>query len=144
MNFGNKIVILYVSFVSLIVTLVTLCYKQDVELVTKDYYAQELQFQKKIDAMENAKNTNETITHQVNKNGIVLTIDSSLLTSDFKGTVTLFRPSDSKMDVSYPLAFTELEQVIETGNLVRGVYKLQLSWVSSSKSYYKEEVIYIQ
>lgn len=143
MNFGNKIVILYLSFVSLIVTLVTLCYKQDVELVSSDYYAQEIQFQEKIDASTNAKNSAYTINHLVSKKEIILTADSTLLSEDFKGTIILFRPSDSKMDVSYVMNFKNQQQIIETKALTHGVYKLQLSWVSNSVPYFKEEVIFI-
>ncbi|MCD6019218.1 MAG: FixH family protein [Bacteroidetes bacterium] len=143
MNFGNKIVILYLGFVSLIVTLVTLCYKQDVELVSSDYYAQEIQFQDKIDASTNARTSDYSIEHAVTNKEITLTADSVLLSADFKGTVTLFRPSDSKMDVTYPMNFSKQQQIIETKDLTRGVYKLQLSWVSNQKPYFKEEVIFI-
>ncbi len=143
MNFGNKLTILYLSFVSLIITLVTLCYKQDVELVSADYYAEEIQFQDKIDATHNAKKTEYSIHHVVSKNEIALTVDSALLADDFKGSITLFRPSDSKMDVTYPMKFINHKQVIESNILTRGVYKLQLSWVSNKIPYFKEEVIFI-
>ena len=144
MNFGHKIVILYLSFVSLIVTLVTLCYKQDVELVSSDYYAQEIQFQEKIDASNNAKNSIYNINHLVSNNEVILTVDSALLSKDFKGTITFFRPSDSKMDVSYEMNFNNRQQIIETKSLIKGLYKLQLNWVSNQTPYFKEEVIFIK
>lgn len=143
MNFGNKIVILYLSFVSLIVTLVILCYKQDVELVSSDYYAQEIRFQEKIDANANAEKSNYKINHFVTKNEISLMADSALLSEDFKGTITLFRPSDSKLDVIYTMNFKNKRQIIDTKVLTRGIYKLQLSWVSNEIPYFKEEVIFI-
>jgi hypothetical protein len=143
MNFGGKITILYLSFVALIVTLVTLCYKQDVELVNDDYYAQEIKFQEKIDASNNEKGLASSIQHVVSENGIILTVDSAMLNKDFKGTATLFRPSDSKLDVTYHMNFVNNEQVISKAALTKGVYKLQLSWVSNRVPYFKEEVIYI-
>ena len=42
MNFGVKITVLYLSFVALILTLVFMSFSQKVELVSKDYYAQEI------------------------------------------------------------------------------------------------------
>ena len=143
MNFGSKIVILYLSFVSLIASLVILCYKQDVDLVSNDYYGQEIRFQEKIDATNNEKRSENSINHDVLENGIVLTADSVLLSKDFNGTITLFRPSDSKMDVQYTMNFVNHQQVIESKSLKRGVYKLQLSWVSKQISYFKEEVVFI-
>jgi hypothetical protein len=144
MNFGGKIVILYISFVALIVTLVTLCYKQDVELVSDDYYAQEIRFQEKINASNNANRSESTIGHVVTDNEIVFTADSALLSKDFKGTITLFRPSDSKLDLTYTMNFVNSEQVISKSVLVKGVYKLQLAWMSDHIPYFKEEVIFIK
>ena len=143
MNFGSKIVILYLSFVSLIASLVILCYKQDVDLVSNDYYGQEIRFQEKIDATNNVKRSENSINHDVLEKRIVLTADSVLLSKDFNGTITLFRPSDSKMDVQYTMNFVNHQQVIESKSLKRGVYKLQLSWVSKQISYFKEEVVFI-
>lgn len=143
MNFGGKIVILYLSFVTLIVSLVVLCFRQDVELVSSDYYDQEIRFQDKINASNNEKQLENSIQHIVFKNEIILRADSSLLTQDFAGTVKFFRPSDSKMDKEVALKFVNNEQKISSGILSHGTYKLQISWVSNYKPYFKEEVIFI-
>jgi hypothetical protein len=143
MNFGGKIVILYLGFVALIVTLVVMCFKQDVELVSADYYDQEIKFQDKIEACNNEKQLLKSIQHDISEEAIVLRIDSALLTKDFTGTIILFRPSDSKMDKEYKMAFRNNEQKIDSRELAHGAYKLQLSWVSNQKHYFKEDVIFI-
>jgi len=143
MNFGGKIVILYLSFVALILTLVFNCYSMDVDLVSTDYYAQELNFQQKINATNNEKDLKSSITHTLNDKSITLSIDSALLSSDFSGTINFFRPSDSKKDVELKMNFVNNEQVIDTKQLSHGAYKLQLSWTSNQKKYFKEEVIFI-
>ncbi len=143
MNFGGKIVILYLSFVTLIVTLVVMCFKQDVELVSTDYYDQEIKFQDKINASNNEKQLENSIQHIVYKNEIILRVDSALLTKDFTGTITFFRPSDSKMDKAYKMEFKNNEQKINSKALSHGIYKLQLSWESNKKQYFKEDVISI-
>lgn len=143
MNFGGKIVILYLSFVALILTLVFNCYSMDVDLVSKDYYAQELNFQQRINATNNEKSLPASISHTVNDKTVVLTIDSVLLSNDFKGTITFFRPSDSKKDVSFKMNFVNNQQIIDAKDLIHGAYKLQLSWTSKQKNYFKEEVIFI-
>lgn len=144
MNFGGKIVILYLSFVALILTLVFNCYSMDVDLVSTDYYAQELNFHQKINATNNEKDLKSSITHVINGKSIILSIDSTLLSNDFNGTVTFFRPSDSKKDVSFKMNFTNNEQVIDAKDLIHGAYKLQLSWTSNQKKYFKEDVIFIK
>lgn len=143
MNFGGKIVVLYLGFVALIVSLVVMCFRQDVELVSADYYDQEIKFQEKIEAGNNERQLANSIQHRISGDGIVLTIDSTLLTKDFNGTIILFRPSNSKMDKEYKMEFKNKEQKIDSKVLVHGAYKLQLSWVSNQKHYFKEDVIFI-
>lgn len=143
MNFGGKILILYLSFVALIVGLVVLCFRQDVELVSADYYGQELRFQEKIEAMNNEKQLPASIGHQILKDKVVLSVDTALLSKDFEGNILFFRPSDSGLDKEFKMHFVNREQVIDRKDLNRGVYKLQLSWTSNQKHYFKEDVIYI-
>lgn len=143
MNFGVKITILYLSFVGLILTLVFMCFSQKVELVSKDYYAQEIKFQDKINAINNEKNLTGSINHSVNGKEIILTIDPVLLNKDFEGIINFFRPSDSSKDFQLKMNFVNNEQIINTNELIHGTYKLQLSWVVNHKNYFKEEVIFI-
>lgn len=143
MNFGSKITVLYLSFVGLILTLVFMCFGQKVELVSKDYYAQELKFQDKINAINNEKSLPNSINHSLNGKTIILSVDSTLLSKDFEGTVNFFRPSDSSKDIKLKLNFNKLEQIIDGTKLVHGAYKMQLTWVSNNKNYFKEEVIFI-
>lgn len=143
MNFGVKITILYLSFVALILTLVTMCFGQKVELVSKDYYAQELKFQDKIDAINNEKALEKSITHTMTGKEIVLSIEPSLTIGDFSGDINFFRPSDSSKDVKLKMNFVNNQQTINTSSLIHGAYKMQLSWISNGKHYFKEEVIFI-
>jgi hypothetical protein len=143
MNFGGRIVVLYLSFVALIVTLVVMSYGQKVELVSDDYYAQEMKFQDKIDAINNEKSLVGSIHHSINGNEITLIADSSLLSNDFEGTIHFFRPSDSSKDIQLKMNFVNNTQAIDSKQLIHGAYKLQLSWTSNQKKYFKEEVIFI-
>ena len=143
MNFGVKITVLYLSFVALILTLVFMCFRQKVELVSKDYYAQEIAFQDKINAVNNEKSLIGSINHSVNGNEVILTIDSTLLSNDFEGTIVFFRPSDSSKDVKLKMNFNNYTQIINGSSLIHGAYKLQLTWVTNHTKYFKEDVIFI-
>lgn len=143
MNFGGRIVVLYLSFVALIVALVVMSYVQKVDLVSDDYYAQEMKFQDKIDAINNEKGLVGSIHHSINGNEITIAADSSLLSADFEGTIHFFRPSDSSKDIHLKMNFVNNTQAIDSKQLVHGAYKLQLSWTSNQKKYFKEEVIFI-
>lgn len=144
MNFGVKITILYLSFVALILTLVFLSYGQKVELVSKDYYAQELKYQDKIDAINNTNALSSSIDHKIDASSILLSINPELNKAGLSGSINFFRPSDSSKDVKIKMNFVNDQQVISKSTLEHGTYKMQLSWTSNGKNYYKEEVIYIE
>ncbi len=145
MSWGIRIVVLYLSFVALIVTLVVLCYGQKVELVSKDYYKQELQYQDRIDAINNANSLTSTIEHALNGNKVTLNVSSEFLNAGYKGTVNFFRPSDSAKDFKVDLKFdADGKQIIESDKFEKGLYIMQLSWIACDKNYFKEQVITIK
>ncbi|MCE3259129.1 MAG: hypothetical protein K0S12_770 [Bacteroidetes bacterium] len=137
MSWGYRITFLYLGFVGIIITLVTISSQNKEELVAKDYYAQELLYQNKLNAINNEKQLDKSITHEV-------TDASIILTSPFeksKGTIQFFCPSDSKKDKSFPMNFSDGVQSIPKTNLAKGIYKLQISWEANNKNYFKEEII---
>ena len=50
MNWGKSIVLSFILFAAFIGTLVTVCIRQDISLVSKDYYEEELQYDKSVNA----------------------------------------------------------------------------------------------
>lgn len=138
LNFGYKIVILYISFVALIVTLVYKCFNYKVDLVSKDYYAKELAFQDKIDASLREAHSNSTINYTTTKNGILFFVDSSLATKKINGTITFYRPSNSALDIVKPIQFNAGKQIIPFTGFKKGHYKIQLDYTIDDLTYYKE------
>ena len=55
MNWGKKVLFLYLGFAGLMTFMVIMSFRQKTDLVTTDYYAEELIFQQQIDASNNAK-----------------------------------------------------------------------------------------
>jgi len=144
MSWAYRIIILYAGFVGIIITLITISSRNKEELVSKDYYAQELKYQDKIDAVSNEKLLPETITHSVNASAIVLYSPLNLL-YDLNGEIYFFCPSDSRNDKRLRMNFNkEGIQLINKSVLQPGIYKMKLSWKNSDKNYYREEVITIK
>ena len=142
LSWSYRIVILYTGFVAIIVTLVTICMRQTVELESKDYYAQELKYQERIDATKNANALPNSIAHEVNGKQVILSIATELLTKDFSGEVYFFCPSDGLRDVKVKMQFDATgKQVLDVAAMQKGAYKMKLSWSSNGKAYYKEDVI---
>lgn len=143
-SWGTKIAMLYIGFVSIIIFMVVLSMNQKIELVSKDYYAKELQYQDKIDEMNNANALSETVENMITSDGVTLTFPSDFKSTSVKGEVLFFRPSDASKDYKTKLQLNEnLQQIISSNNLSSGMYKMQISWNAENKNYFTEKVIVI-
>jgi hypothetical protein len=144
MSWGVRITVLYMSFVTLILSLVYITTKNKDELESKDYYRQELDYQNKIDAIRNANNLATPVSYEVKGKAIVIAVPAELRGETFKGEVFLFKPSDSTKDLT--LNFTpdaDGKALVESSKIQPGVYKMKITISNNNKKYIKEEVINI-
>jgi len=142
MNWGLKITLLYVGFVAMILTLVFKASGEKVDLVTKDYYAQELKHQGKMEATARVL----TIKDQI-KVGVAsefLTIQLPLTVVPESGNVGIYRPSDSSQDKTYKLGLdANGAQSISTKGWQMGYYKINISWNKKGQEYLFEDTFFI-
>lgn len=144
MNWGTKITIVYSAFVALIVSMVFISSNHKSELVAKDYYAQELKYQEKIDAVENEKKLQTSIDYKIENDSLILSFPLENVNSDFSGELFFYCPSDASKDVKLNLSFDKNGlQKISKAILNKGIYKMCISWNNNNTKYYKEQVITI-
>jgi hypothetical protein len=142
MNFGKWIVVAFVLFAIFIGTLVTICVRQDVPLVTKDYYKEELAYEDQIQRVENTNALEETPVISFADNN--LTIKYSSLSKIENGKLKLFRPSDEKLDQQFDVEpVNDSFENFEVSNPVPGMYRAKLTWEQDGKQYFIEKVIVI-
>lgn len=142
MSWGLRITLLYLAFVGMIITLVILSSKENIDLEYKDYYARELKYQEQIDAEANEKALPESISHRIEQEAVVLSLPAAMQPASLKGELHFFRPSDAKLDVKLPLAFDAQGQLaIPRNKFSPGIYKLRINWEAEGKAYYKELVL---
>lgn len=144
MSWGWRIALLYVSFVVLIITLVIITFQFDVNLVAKDYYSQELMYQSQIDSNNNLQALDEKVTFNYKKTEAImeLQLPSESLSTDTKGIIQFFRPSDGKFD--FQLTFDHRDGNIlkyNTKEILAGYWRIKVSWNSEGKDYYYEEKV---
>jgi len=145
MNWGKRIAVLYISFVIMIVALVVISSRQDVELESKDYYAQELKYQQKINALNNTNKLTSSVTSQVTEKGVLLSFPKEQVNTNIKGDALFFCTYDSKKDKRIELKLnTNGEQLIPLSMLSSGKYTLKISWNVLGKDFYKENSVTIK
>jgi hypothetical protein len=143
-SWGTKIAILYIGFVLLMGTMVAMCIRQKVELVSDDYYQKELEFQSRINQTKNADALNEKITHTINEKHIELKFPSVFKEKKITGEIVFFRPSDASKDYKTQVQLDEQQlQLIPVNKLYKGMYKMQIGWTANDTSYFSEETMVI-
>ena len=144
MSWGVKIACLYTGFAALIATMVSLTMRENIDLVTPDYYEQELNYQGRIDAIDRTLQLNEPLTWEVKENRLYLYIPKELEGKEVSGTICFFRPSDARLDEDLTFPATRNGSADVSLRLLRkGLYKMQITWQADSVSYYNEGVIQI-
>ena len=142
MNWGKSIVLAFVLFAIFIGVLVTVCVRQDISLVTRDYYKEDLDYQSQMDRERNAEQLSE-------KPKIELVDNQSLRVAfDFSqfdaGKLVLYSPSDIRQDQTFNLETTSSPfQIFSLGSLKKGNYMIKMTWSANGKEFYFEKSIYI-
>lgn len=142
LNWGVGIVITiacFIGFIMFFVIKMSTNKKYDHDLVTEEYYKQELAYQDQIDAQQNSARLAKNIQVEVTAEGIQILFPSEK--QNIKGEVSLYRPSNKKLDLEIPISLENQEMLIPAEKLVEGKYKLSINWKSNETTYlYKKDL----
>ncbi len=145
-GWGTRITILYLGFVGLIATLVILSHREKPDLVTPEYYSEELKYQERINAISNLENSGSKISLEETKNSVILSVPEFFSGKEITGEAHFYRPSNSAQDVKMKLTIpaSETKHEISVDKFQKGAYILKLNFTSEGKNYYQQESIYIE
>lgn len=144
MNWGHKIALTFTGFVAIIMYLVITSFNQDIDLVTDDYYAAELEFQKQIDKLENTAALSEKITAQITEEGLEIIYPENLDAGRLVGKVQLYRPSAASRDKLYDIKLdSNRKQLIKASELTPGKYKLKIDFSDGLRDYFQEIPVFV-
>ncbi|PSL49365.1 FixH protein [Chitinophaga niastensis] len=144
MNWGHKIIIVFVVFAAGLLTLVTKSMRTRIDMVTPDYYSEELKYQQVIDGKQNAGALSTPVIIAQADNTIAVTFPRELHQRELTGKVTFYRPSDSGKDVDLSLQpDNDGQQLISKQLLTKGQYKIKVQWTMDNKPFYQEQLINI-
>jgi len=143
-NWGTGILVFLVLFLSAAAVFIFFAMRQDVNLVHEDYYEQGVDYSAQMDVEARSVEYKDSLNTFIEDGSLVVDFGKSLAMSIDSGSVLLFRPSSSSLDVSIPFGQTDSKLIIPMSNLVTGRYILKLSWYSKGLKYKVDETIYIQ
>ncbi len=141
MNWGNKLVLVFVGFAALIGTLVYKSMNTKFELVSKDYYDDELRYQDKIDGRSNAAKISGVSVAE-NTDAVIITLPAEQQGHNITGEAWFYCSSNASSDRKIALTTAVHNQlVVFKKDLVKTNYRLKLSWQDSTAQYYDEKQI---
>jgi hypothetical protein len=145
LNWGTGIAVAFVAFAAGILTMVIISMNREVDLVSDDYYQQELQHQSH---MDNTRRSNELVeqpTISVSTGAVTLKLPRVFTSSTTAGTLMFYRPAERKKDFLVPLKLDSSNvQIVQTASLQKGLWRVKVRWTRQNETYYHEEPIMIQ
>lgn len=144
-NWGTAVVIafgLFMSFILFFVFKVQSDAKYDNDLVVEKYYLKEQSFDKDMKKEQNAHDLKENVTFTSNEKGIEVTFPKDFDITKIKGKVSLYRPSNKKLDFDTQLSLSSPHLLIPKSNLVGGLWDISVDWTYEGKEYLSKKSIY--
>ncbi|MFC6999921.1 FixH family protein [Rufibacter roseus] len=141
------IIAAYVFFILFVANMVRMTMQSDVDLVSKDYYQKEIEYQQHMDQVKatNAMDTQVLLNHAEAAELLSVVFPADLKADGLKGEVVFLRPSDSKKDFTVPMNLnSDGQQHIPTAQLAKGLWRVQLNWSQDKQSYFLEKDITIK
>ena len=145
-NWGTGIVIAFVGFIGFIMYfIITMSVndKYDHDLVTEDYYGEELQYQNDIDKLKNSNELETNISSKKTAEGLQINFPEDLDYKKITGKMFLYRPSNKQLDFETAISLSKPYLLIPDKRLVDGRWNIKVDWKYQDKSYlYKETINY--
>lgn len=145
LNWGHKLTIFICAFAGMIILLVYKCTQTNFDLVTKEYYKDELVYQEVIDGTKRANSLASQPT--VTKEGeyVTLQLPAEMKGLSTTGNVWFYCAADAKRDIKVPLAVNaNAQQQISSRLLLPGIYTVKFNWTAGKQQFYSETTIDIR
>jgi nitrogen fixation protein FixH len=140
------IIATFVLFASYIGYMVQQAMSTSVDLVSADYYQQEIAYQKRMESV--ARTAALPAPVQVLYDGqaqrLTLELPPNLAGQRIEGTVHFFRPSNQKLDFKLPFTPTQnAPQQLNTAKLQPGYWRLRIDFTAGGQQYFVDRELSI-
>jgi hypothetical protein len=115
------------------------------DLVSADYYEQEVRYQSQLDSMNRSQSlaSQVVVTFDPAQQAILITLPAAQRPGA-TGWVHLYRPSDARLDRELPLALNaEGVQCLSAKELSEGLWKVRVKWNSNGQEYYLDQPVIV-
>lgn len=140
-NWGTGIVISLVLFAAMLTYYMIRGAQNPSDLVTEDYYEQEIKYQDRIDFTKNANDLGALEISIENKELKIL-FPTGFNSANATGKIHFYRPNKANIDFDVPLKIeANNAQSIDISTIVKGRWVLKIDMQAAGKNYYWENPI---
>jgi len=144
-NWGHKLILVFLVFGGMMGFMVYRSIKTKYDLVSTEYYKDELSYQKIIDGSNEANLLKTKISVIQEGANISIRLPDEMKNEFVKGQSWFYCATDAKKDRKMELQVNRnAEQLISTNLFVPGNYIVKLNWSSAGRQYYAEQNLIIQ
>ena len=146
-NWGTGIVIAFVLFISFIMYFVLSVQtnsKYDNELVVEEYYKKDTHYEDEMNELRNTASLVQKPTIKVEAEGIRVVFPDNFDPKKITGKVSLYRPSNKKLDFEMPISSTDRSSLVSKSNLVKGRWGITVEWKYDGKDFIIKDEIYFK
>jgi len=145
MHWGKGILISIIIFLAGTAFMIIIAFNSPADLVIKNYYEKGVKYQEQIDRINRTNALSEQADIKFTGRGLFIRIPKDFPPEKIKGEILFYRPSNAEEDWKVPLSVDSSGTVlISTDRLEKGFWKVELSWSSGAKDYFKESSFTIQ
>lgn len=143
MNWGNKLVVVFVVFGAFIGYLVYNAVNTKYDLVSKDYYKDELRYQDKIDRQNNAAKISDVKIEQ-DADAVIIHLPYEQKGFAVTGDVFFYCITDELKDYHTALQVdSSNQQIVMKKSLQKGAYNVKINWQVGKEPFYFEKKLLI-
>lgn len=139
-NWGNKLLIVFAVFGAMIITLVYKAVHSNYDLVSKEYYKDELNYQQIIDGTNRANTLTAALQITQQQKQIHIQLPAEMKGAGVSGTILFYCASDARKDKQFDVK-TNADglQQIDAGQLIPATYLVKVYWQANGKTYYSQQ-----
>jgi nitrogen fixation protein FixH len=141
MGWGVRITILYCCFVVMMVALVIASSRQHFDLVSANYYTDEIAYQKVIDAGKNQATLSSPVMVHADETAVTIDFPAELKGKSVSGVIQFYSPVNAEWDQKFDLNTAGNSMNIRRSKLRKTRYTIKIDITSGGKKYYQESDI---
>lgn len=136
------IIATFVVFVSALAAYVGFACSNDVELVTADYYQQEIEYEQQMERLKRTHSLGDQVrvVSEPGTKHLRLQIPATHVSTELEGKIQFYYPANGNEDRHFPLEVSsEGVQEFDLSTLERGFWRMKVRWTNAKEEYHYEQ-----